>query len=219
MDRKEINLETWDRKIFFEFFKKFDKPFWSMTTQVDVTELVKFCKQTKYSFYASMSYIVLASCNAVQNFRLRCENDKIYDYSQVNGQFTALTKSGNADIARRIHFNQDFDTFVNDFISLKLETEEQRIPPHPRELYDDVVFLSCTPWFRFSQLDPVLHYSLKDTIPRITWGKYELVNDRYVIDISLAIHHSFIDGYHVSLFLDEIQNQIKKLLNTKKITI
>lgn len=215
MDRREINLESWDRKIFFGFFQKFDKPFWSVTTQIDVTDLVNFCKQSKTSFYAAMSYIILASCNAIQNFRLRYENGKIYDYSQINGQFTALTKSGNADITRRIHFNKDFDSFVKDFISLKLETEEQRIPPHPRELYDNVVFLSCTPWFRFSHLETAIHYQLKDTIPRITWGKYELLNDRYIIDISLVVHHSFIDGYHVALFLNEIQNQIKNLLNKK----
>ncbi|MGN1222585.1 MAG: CatA-like O-acetyltransferase [Christensenellales bacterium] len=216
MERIEIELEKWSRKIPFNFFNSFDKPFWSITTETDITDLVKFCKDTHTSFYATMSYIIIATCNNIQNFRLRYENGHIYDYSQINGQFTALTQSGNADITRRIHFNRDFDTFIKEFISLKTETEEQRIPPHPKEINDNVVFLSCIPWFKFTQFDPAINYQLKDTVPRITWDKYTLVNDKYFINIAFTIHHAFIDGYHISLFLDEMKNQILRLVSKNK---
>jgi len=215
MERTEIDIETWDRKVQFNFFKRFTKPFWSVTTTIDVDSLVNYCKETKTSFYGAMSYVILYSCNTVQNFRLRCEEGKVYDYKQINAQFTALQNTGNTDITRRVHFNPNFNVFIREFVELKKETEECRIPPHPREMHDNVVFLSCLPWFRFSNFESIMNYNGNDYVPRITWGKYEKNNGRYEIDLSIEVNHAFVDGYHISQFLKEIENQINELTKNK----
>ena len=198
----------------FSFFDSFDKPFWSVTSKINVDSLVKFCKTNKHSFYGVFSYIILKSCNTIKNFRLRKEGDYIFDYKNLQAQFTVLTKNKNADITRRIKLT-DFYNFLDEFNHLKFETYNECIPKHHLEIFDDVVFLSCIPWFEFSHLEPVINYKWKDYIPRITWGMYYKIEDEFYIDISFTVHHSFIDGYHINLLLSEISNQVNLL--TKKI--
>ena len=214
IERTCIKEECLNRIVPFKFFDSFDKPFWSVTVKININKLVMFCKKNKYSFYGSMSYILLNACNNVRNFRLRKEGKYIFDYANLQAQFTALTKSGNADITRRIK-NNNFITFIKNFNELKQETFNESIPPHHLEIYDDVIFLSCLPWFDIKHLEPVMNYSWKDYIPRITWGKYFIENQQYFINISLTVHHAFVDGFHVQQLLCEIEKQIDILVDKK----
>lgn len=213
VERNYIEEKNYDRLIPYKFFDSFDKPFWSVTTKLDINKLVLYCKNNNYSFYGAMSYIILSSCNNIKNFRLRKEGEYLFDYQKLQAQFTVLTKSGNADITRRIEIN-DFPTFISNFDLLKKETFNETIPPHPLEIYDNVIFLSCLPWFDYSQLEPAINYSWKDYIPRITWSKYFKENENYLINISLTVHHAFIDGFHIQQFISEIKKQIDLLVNT-----
>ena len=213
MEKLEINIDELDRQAQYKFFYGFDKPYYSITTVINVDKLVRLCKSRKISFYASMSYVIMSSLISIPQFKLRIENGKLYQYDNLKCQFTALTKYGHADLTRRLEYTSNFHDFIENFVSLKLETEECRIPPHSRNYDDGVVFLSCLPWYRFSHLEPVMNFSNKDSIPRLTWGKYELLHDHYEMDLSITVHHSLIDGHHIAVLLDEIQNQISMLTN------
>ncbi|MGS0525441.1 CatA-like O-acetyltransferase [Zobellia nedashkovskayae] len=54
--RKEINVETWYRKDHFEFFSKFDEPFYGITAKVDCTETYHTAKKKWPFFFFSLIY-------------------------------------------------------------------------------------------------------------------------------------------------------------------
>ena len=47
---KELDIENWNRKATYEFFKDFEDPFFNMTANIDVTELYSFNKKNNLSF-------------------------------------------------------------------------------------------------------------------------------------------------------------------------
>ncbi len=212
IERTLIDLEEFDRKVFFNFYNSFQRHFWSVTTEIDVTNLVNYAKSNHISFYGLMSYFVLKTCLNVPAFLFRFEQGKIFKYNSLTTQFTTLIKrTCNSDISRRLNFDNNLEIFLKNFVALKTETEEERIPPHPVELFDNSVFISCQPWFSFSQFEPILNLTPEDSVPRLTWDKYHQVDDKYFMNLSFCVDHRFIDGYHIHLFLEkfnELTNEI-----------
>ena len=39
-------------------------------------------------------------------------------------------------------------------------------------------------------------------------GKYEQVNDRYILPITIQVSHAIADGYHVALFFEKFQEEL-----------
>jgi chloramphenicol O-acetyltransferase len=51
----------------------------------------------------------------------------------------------------------------------------------------------------------------EDAIPRINWGKYVERDGRWMLNITLTPNHRFIDGYHIGLFFQILQEEINRL--------
>ncbi|WP_368662512.1 CatA-like O-acetyltransferase [Zobellia laminariae] len=70
--RKEINVETWYRKDHFEFFSKFDEPFYGITAKVDCTKTYNTAKDKGHSFFLSYLHKSLVAVNRTVQFRYYC---------------------------------------------------------------------------------------------------------------------------------------------------
>ena len=53
-------------------------------------------------------------------------------------------------------------------------------------------------------------YTLKDSCPKVSYGKLMLENGKKTMAMTVLAHHSLVDGYHMGLFVDELQ----KLMNS-----
>lgn len=49
---EKLDLENWNRKEHFEFFSKFEEPFFGIVSEVDCTKTLNFSKQHSISFFA-----------------------------------------------------------------------------------------------------------------------------------------------------------------------
>ena len=58
---KEINVETWNRKIQYSNFIKYSNPILAIGTELDVTKLYSFCKNNNKSFFSTFLYIYYTS--------------------------------------------------------------------------------------------------------------------------------------------------------------
>ena len=61
---KYLDLNTWARREIFEFFRDFDKPYFNIATQLDVTELLRLLRERpKVSLMLAYHYIALRAAN------------------------------------------------------------------------------------------------------------------------------------------------------------
>ncbi|NOQ27473.1 MAG: hypothetical protein GQ564_19090 [Bacteroidales bacterium] len=75
----------------------------------------------------------------------------------------------------------------------------------------DVIHYSSVPWFKITGLSHARNYKFEDSVPKITFGKFELNGNKKIMNISINGHHGLLDGYHVGIYLKTFQD----LLNSE----
>jgi len=206
---KIIDLNTWKRKEHFEFFSKFDEPFFGIVSEIDCTIASQQAKEKGVSFFASYLHKSLKAVNAIEEFRCRILDDKIVIYDSVHASAT-LAREDETFAFSFVEFSEDFKPFDK---ALKKEIEEVQNSSGLRlnegAIRHDVVHYSSVPWFQFTGLSHARSFTLPDSSPKITFGKMNTREGRKMMPVSINAHHGFADGLHVAKFLELFQ----KLMN------
>ena len=75
--------------------------------------------------------------------------------------------------------------------------------------------VSCVPWIHFEHFAVHSYENKAYYFPSVEAGKFAWEDEKLMMPLSMTCHHATTDGYHVSLFLEEIQkemNQFEKYL-------
>jgi chloramphenicol O-acetyltransferase type A len=72
----------------------------------------------------------------------------------------------------------------------------------------DVIHFSTVPWISFTGVTHPQNFKYKDSIPKITFGKYFHRNGRMILPVSVNAHHGLMDALHVSRFLQLFEQLI-----------
>ena len=70
-----IDIETWERRDNYNFFRNFHNSWISITSEVDCTEAFPAAKAAKRSFFLYYLYAVLRAANEVKEFRFRTDKN------------------------------------------------------------------------------------------------------------------------------------------------
>ncbi len=62
------------------------------------------------------------------------------------------------------------------------------------------------PWFKITGLSHARNYKYKDSVPKITFGKFETIGNKKIMNISINGHHGLMDGSHVANYLNTFQD-------------
>ena len=76
------------------------------------------------------------------------------------------------------------------------------------ELPTNVFNVSCIPWLHFEYFSSNSKSMENNIVKMITIGKYENINDSYILPMTLQVSHAIVDGYHVSLFFKKLQEEL-----------
>src|ERR1700721_1874964 len=83
--RQKINLETWERRAAFHFFKDFTEPYHGVCLRVDCTATYRYAKHHRLSVFLSLLHRSLVAAHQVENFRTRIVDGTVWLYEQING--------------------------------------------------------------------------------------------------------------------------------------
>lgn len=202
---KIIDKSTWNRKKQFEWFQTFSNPCYGIDIEVDVTEVVKFSKESKTSFFINFLYIVMKSLNSIEELRLRIVGKEIRLYDVIHPTYTVMTK-GNV-------FENCANTMHNEYTLFYEEChkviEATKCKDKVDDMYNDdsrydVYYITCLPWLEYVGMTHPLpdHNEESSSVPRVCWGKYTEKNQRLILPFNLIVSHSLVDGYPCSKALN-----------------
>ena len=80
---KIIELDNWDRKEHFQFFEGFDDPSFSITSEVNVTEVARYSELTGESIFLCYLHATMSAVNKTDAMRLRILNNQVVDYQTI----------------------------------------------------------------------------------------------------------------------------------------
>lgn len=197
------NIVDFDRKELFKHYNEMDNPFIIMTIPLNVTKVVEYCKVHK-NFYATMGFLIGKAVNDVNAFKYRYDKDNFYYYDRLCVNFTER-------VDEQIGFFECESDNLMDFVS-EFKEKKSRLGCYDdasEENRQDVIWVSCFPWAKFSSL--VSPHDRSITIPQFIWDKYELVNGEYYCNMMIMVHHGFADGYHIGDFIEKLNRYINEL--------
>ena len=205
---RKIDLNTWKRKEHFNFFSKMASPFFGIVTEVDCTECYESSKETGKSFFANYLHKSMIAVNAVEELKYRIVDNEIVVFDQINAGATIGREDGTFGFVF-MNFSPDFDAFNAE---LQKEIEAVKNSSGLRLNNDDVkkdlIRHSTIPWNSFSGLLHPTNFDQKESVPKITFGKYTIRDGRKMLPISVEAHHGLVDGFHLAKYLVAFQNQL-----------
>ena len=205
---QKIKLRTWPRRDIFSFFSVLDQPFYSVCFRVDVTQLHTYTKTHGLSFYYVMTYLVTQAVNEVENLRYTIRDDSVFLLDKRTPSFTELKKGSEQFQIITCPCEGTLADFCR---AAKERSEAQTSFLEPSSETDDLIYISCLPWFDLTCCTNERQVDIDDAIPRITWGKYVKEGDREVLGLSIEVNHRPIDGVHLGRFYERLQEKLSAL--------
>ena len=203
--KTKLDLNTWPRKEHFEFFSKFEEPFFGIVAHIDCTKAYETSKKNGVSFFLYYLHKTLSAVNAVENFRYRIENGEIFIYDRIDASAT-LTRDDNTFGFSLMPFSTDFETFE------KTSKEEIERVRNTTGLFtrnfeaDNLIHFSAVPWVDFTSLSHARSFTFPDSCPKISIGKMMIAEDgKRTMAVSVHVHHGLMDGFHVCEFFAKFQ--------------
>lgn len=200
-----LNIENWNRKEHFLFFKQMEEPFFGITTSIDCTNAYDKAKELDISFFIYYLHKTIVAVNTIECFRYRIIDDTVYIFDRIDASATIMREDKTFGFSL-IEYSPDFDVFAKN-----TSEEIERIKNTPglftREFKDDnVIHFSAIPWLNFTSLSHARSYTFPDSCPKISFGKMKIAeNGMRTIPMSIHVHHGLMDGYHVGQFVDYFQ--------------
>ncbi|AXT49614.1 chloramphenicol acetyltransferase [Aquimarina sp. BL5] len=209
MNKSALDLTTWNRREHYEFFSGFDEPFFGIVSTVDFTIGYQKIKDNGYPYFLYYLHKALKAANHVTPFRYRIEEDKVYVYESIHASAT-IGREDHTFGFSFIMFDEDFKSFsINAQKEIEAVRNSTGLRNNDNAKRMDSLHISSIPWYNFSSISHARHFQYRDSVPKISFGKYTKEGSKINLPISIHVHHALMDGYHVGLYLEEFQ----RLLN------
>lgn len=201
-----IDVDTWKRKEHFEKWVDFDEPFHGVTVLLDITHCYNNAIANNYKIFPRYMYHFLLALNDVEPMKYRLLDGKPIVYDEVLSGLVVMREDDTFAYGR-LKKNKSFTQF-----SEALELEKLRVK-NRGSLHDEfpllnIIHFSVLPWTNFISLSHARNYGEEDSIPKITIGKISEDNGKYVMPISIHVHHALMDGKDVADFINTFQHRL-----------
>ena len=205
----KIDLNEWKRGKLFQNYIDNMRIVMSLTVDIDVTKLTKFTKNNDLKFYPVMMWIVSKVVNAHDEFKYGWDNNgNLIRWNFISPSYTEFHKEDENFTKLSTVYCDNIFEFYNQFMLDREKFKNKRafVENQPLNFFD----VSCLPWVKYNHFDVHVFDEGKFLAPVVTWGKYELEQEKYIMPLTMNIHHAVADGFHLSRFFNEVQ----ELINT-----
>lgn len=206
---RKIDLETWERRSTFEFFKDFEDPYFNITANLNVARLYDMCKSNDLAFSLAFLFYSLETANEIREFRRRMIGESVVEFDRVEATQTILNEDKTFSFSY-YRWKDNVVEFVSEgrisrdkYLSLKtFDVETDRL---------DLIYYSAFPWVSFTSFKHASRLNNRQTIPRMVFGKMFEENGSRKMPFSVEAHHAMMDGYHVGLYYETLQQKLDSL--------
>lgn len=201
-----INKEEWHRKEYFDHYFNEIPCTYSMTVKLDITKI----KNSDRKLYPTMLYFITKVVNRHSEFRTAIDiNGNLGVFDEMLPCYTVFNKESETFSNIWTQYSDSYDEFcklyekdIEMFGSVKKMIAKPDIP-------ENNFPVSMIPWTTFDGFNLNLQKGYQYLLPIFTMGKYYEENSRYILPLAIQVHHAVCDGFHVSRFVNELQELVE----------
>jgi chloramphenicol O-acetyltransferase type A len=203
-----IDLATWPRRQVFEFYLPFDKPYFNVCTQLDVTNLLtELHKRERTSVWLTYHYLALRAANEIEPFRYRLRQGKVLVHDVINGGTTVILPNETFTLMY-FDYKESFAEFMKGATQAVDEIKNGDGKFSPRHEDDARIHCTTLPWIAFTSFSHARRWGREDSVPKISFGKFIKDTERTLLPFSVEVHHSLMDGLHVGRYIARIEEML-----------
>jgi chloramphenicol O-acetyltransferase type A len=206
--KQKLDINTWNRKEHFLFFKQMEEPFFGITTTIDCTKAYQKSKELGISFFTYYLHKTMVAVNTVEPFRYRIIDDEIYIFDQIDASATILRDDKTFGFSL-INYAEDSNEFAEN-VKREIERIQTTTGLFTRDFDINLIHFSALPWINFTSFSHARSFTFPDSCPKISFGKMTDNNGQKTMPMSVHVHHGLMDGIVVGEFLECFEN----LMNT-----
>ncbi|MAZ96218.1 CatA-like O-acetyltransferase [Schleiferiaceae bacterium] len=209
MDRI-FDIENWDRKENYFFFKDFQEPFVGITVELDATELVNICKAKSISIHHALLYCTISAANQCLPMRLRRKDDGVIEHSSID-MGCAVMREGTSAFTFAYYPWLEGDNATS-FMMRAMEITRktaQGMPLEHRPNRTNLIYGTTLPWISFTSFSHPKKGG-GHSIPRTVLGKIFKRDGRDLLPFQLEVDHALMDGIHMAAFLDILKKELNQ---------
>jgi chloramphenicol O-acetyltransferase type A len=201
-----LDIETWNRRRQFEFFKDYDNPFFNICTEVDVTQLRGLTKAAKnISFFIAYHFLSMMAANEVEPFRYRLRGDRVLVHDRINAGTTLLLADETFTFVY-FDYTEDFEVFHTRARASVEKAKTGGSHLDERAERDDLIYHSVIPWVTFTSISHARKGVGLESVPKIAFGRYSEDGSRIRMPVSVEVNHALMDGLHVGRYFERLQS-------------
>ncbi|MGM7681345.1 type A chloramphenicol O-acetyltransferase [Cytobacillus sp. Hm23] len=200
-----INRENWDRALYFNHYLS-QKCTFSLTVNIDITKLLEQLCNKEINLYPAFIYIISKVVNSHEEFRtcFNVEGDFGY-WEKALPKYTIFHSDNKSFSCIWTEFSNDFRVFHKNYNEdIKKYHDVKGLFSKPNEPKNSFP-ISSIPWVSFTGFSLNINDDNDFLLPIITSGKYFNQENKILLPVSIQMHHAVCDGYHASMFIDELQ--------------
>ncbi len=207
MNYTAVDLKEWSRGNLFRFYIDKMRIVMSLTVDIDITNLKAYGKKMDMEFYPLMLWVVSKVINSHDEFKYGWSEDgALIKWDYVSPSYTDFHKEDENFTKMVTEYSDDLFEFYGRVMADRERYKNDRavLDNQPLNFFD----VSCLPWVRYKHFDVHVFDEGKFLAPVVTWGKYEQENGKFMMPLTMNIHHSVADGFHLSRFFNDVQELI-----------
>lgn len=197
---RPLDLETWPRKAQFEWFRRYELPFFNICAEVPATAVRAACRASGASFDLACWFACQQVVNALEPFRYRLRGDGVIVHDRISVSI-ARAAADETFVFCYVPWADDFAAFVAG-AGEALAKQQPGAPLDARPEVDDVIHGTTLPWLRFTSLSHARRLDATDAVPKIAFGRCTPSGGDDMLPVSVEVHHALMDGVHVARFFE-----------------
>jgi chloramphenicol O-acetyltransferase type A len=202
---RDLDLTQWPRRGAFEFFRHFERPYFSVCTRIDVSALKPALVEAGLgSVTLACHFIALQLANRLEPFRYRLQEGRVVVLDAVHGSTTVLRADESFGFAYLRHAS-DFAAFAAHGAPALAAARAGAEGFAPRTDDQALIHFTTLPWLHFTSFTHARDGAFEDAIPKLAFGRIDAESPtehaRRWMPLSLEVHHALMDGLHVGRFV------------------
>ncbi len=203
-------MEDWPRREIFHYFTQVTAPVsYTATMRLDVTHTRKILRQNKIKFFPSCLYLATKAIAAQPELRLARQEGILGTFDYLCPQYPVFHSEDQTFTFLWTEYDEDFSAFYANVLSDYREYGQDHgifskkgIPPENSYLHASI------PWLAFDSFSFHLEQNGEYFAPLVETGKIIEEQGREWLPVSLTVNHAAADGWHVSRFFEQFQQDL-----------
>ncbi|MCE2915769.1 MAG: CatA-like O-acetyltransferase [Rubrivivax sp.] len=206
----KIDLSRWPRRAAFDFFRHYERPWFSVCARLDAAALkAAQAERGVGSFWLAYHYAAMKIANDQEPLRLRLTADGagVRVLRRVHAGTTVLRDDDSFGMLT-LHQAEDYAAYCTQAASAVARARQPDapfLPPDALPADEGLIHATTLPWVHFTSFDHARQLDVDPDVPKIAFGRAERDGSRLWLPLAVEVHHALVDGLHVGRYVQALE--------------